>query len=79
MAHHLAHHLAQELIQNEYPNITGWVAVSTVLAQNDGFSRGQSLPEETIQIHTVSGSHWVMSGTRDEEVTVWTASGWRVA
>ena len=50
--------LAQEILQYQFPHIGGWQ--STRLVQIDGFVPVQN---DAIQIHLVSGSHWVTSSS----------------
>ena len=56
-------YLAQAILQKQFPAIDGWQ--STLLAQIDGF-----IPA-TIQIHLVSGNHWVTSSSLGHEVVVY--------
>ena len=48
--------LAQEILQSQFPRIGGWQ--STLLVQIHGFVPVQN---DAIQIHLVSGNHWVTS------------------
>ena len=59
-------YLAQDILQKQFPHTEGWQ--STLLVQTDGFIPVQS---EAIQIHLVSGNHWVTSSSLNQEVTVY--------
>ena len=53
-------------LQKKFPAIDGWQ--STILAQIDGFIPATN---ESIQIHLVSGNHWVTSSSLGHEVVVY--------
>ena len=59
-------YLAQAILQKQFPAIDGWQ--STLLAQIDGFIPATN---ESIQIHLVSGNHWVTSSSLGHEVVVY--------
>ena len=58
--------LRQTILQKQFPLIDGWQ--STLLAQIDVFMPATN---ESIQIHLVSGNHWVTSSSLSHEVAVY--------
>ena len=59
-------YLAQTIYQKQFSLIDAWQ--STLLAQIDGFMPATN---EVIQIHLVSGNHWVTSTSLSHEVAVY--------
>ena len=59
-------YLAQGILEKKFPLIDGWQ--STLLAQIDGYAPATC---EAIQIHLVSGNHWVTPSSLSHEVVLY--------
>lgn len=58
--------LAQVLLASQFPSIDGWQ--NCLYSQVDGFT---PVKHEAIQIHHISGNHWVTSSSLGSEINVY--------